>query len=125
MTTSERKRNKGRGRVNNDYTPAPTFAPNVQASGFVHNQPSNYRNEQQNARHFVPPPNAQANEFVNKQNHCINAQQNIRPHVPQPQMPQNNVAQPPTQPLHRFATTTKLMVKRRACAVNPVRTMSH
>ena len=40
-TTSERKRNKGRGRVNNNYTPTPTFAPNVQASGFVHNQPGN------------------------------------------------------------------------------------
>ena len=31
----------------------------------------------------------------------------------------------PTQPLHRFAITTTLMVKRRACAVNPVHTMSH
>ena len=80
MTTSERKRKKGRGRVNNNYTPAPTFAPNVQASGFVHNQPSHYRNEQQNARPFVPPPNVQ---------------QNIRPHAPPPQTPQNNVAQSP------------------------------
>ena len=53
VTTSERKRNKGRGCVNNNYTPAPTFAPNLQASGFVHNQPSNYRNEQNNARPFV------------------------------------------------------------------------
>ena len=79
VTTSERKRNKGRGRVNNNYTPAPTFAPNVQASGFVHNQPSNYRNEQQNARPFVPPPNVQ---------------QNIRPHAPPPQTSQYNVAQP-------------------------------
>ena len=66
-TTSERKRNKGRGRVNNNYTPTPTFAPNVQASGFVHNQPNN----------------------------CTNAQQNIRPHAPPPQTPQNNVAQSP------------------------------
>ena len=62
MTTSERKRNKGRGRVNNNYTLAPTFAPNVQASGFVHNQPSHYRNEQNNARPFVPPPNPQRND---------------------------------------------------------------
>ena len=30
----------------------------------------------------------------------------------------------PTQPLRRFATTTKLSVKRRACAVNPVRTIA-
>ena len=79
LTTSEKKRNKGRGRVSNNYTPAPTFAPNVEASGFVHNQPSHYRNEQNNARPFVPPPNVQ---------------QNIRPHAPPPQTPQNNVAQP-------------------------------
>ena len=31
VTTSERKRNEGRGRANN-YAPAPAFAPNVQAS---------------------------------------------------------------------------------------------
>ena len=110
VTTSERKRNKGRGRVINNYTPAPTFAPDVPASGFVHNQPINYRNEQQNARPFVPPPNVQ---------------QNIRPHAPPPQTPQIMSRNRPTQPLHRFATTTKLMVKRRACAVNHVRTMSH
>ena len=79
VTTSERKRNEGRGRVNNNYTPAPTFAPNVQASGFVYNQPSHYRNGQNNARPFVPPPNVQ---------------QNIRPHAPPPQTPQNNVVQP-------------------------------
>ena len=77
-TTSEKKRNKGRGRVNNNYTPTPTFAPNVQASGFVYNQPGNYSNVQQNARPFVPPPIVQ---------------QNIRPHAPPPQTPQNNVAQ--------------------------------
>ena len=107
VTTSERKRNKGRAHVNNNYTPAPTFASNVQASGFVHNQPSHYRNEQNNARPFVPPtnvqqnarpfvplPNAQATEFVNKPNNCTNAQQNIRPHAPPPQTPQNNVVQP-------------------------------
>ena len=41
--------------------------------------PLHYRNEQQNARPFVPPPNVQ---------------QNIRPHAPPPQTPQNNVAQP-------------------------------
>ena len=80
VTTSERKRNKGCGRVNNNYTPAPTFVPNVPASGFVHNQPSNYRNEQQNARPFAPPPNVK---------------QNIRPHAPPPKMPQNYVAQSP------------------------------
>ena len=62
VTTSERKRNKGRGRVNNNYAPAPAFAPNVQASVFVNNQPSHYRNEQNNARLFVPPPNPQRND---------------------------------------------------------------
>ena len=91
VTTSERKRNKRRGRVNNNYTPAPTFAPNVQATGFVHNQPGNYNN-------YTPTPtftpNVQATEFVNKPNICTNAQQNIRPHAPPPQTPQNNVAQP-------------------------------
>ena len=91
VTTSERKRNKGRGRVNNNYTPAPTFASNVQASGFVHNQPGNYNN-------YTPTPtftpNVQATEFVNKPNICNNAQQNNRPHAPPPQTPQNNVAQP-------------------------------
>ena len=66
VTTSERKRNKGRGRVNNNYAPAPAFAPNVQASGFVNNQPSHHRNEQKNARPFVPPTNVQplARPFV-------------------------------------------------------------
>ena len=94
VTTSERKRNKGRGRVNNNYTPAPAFATNVQASGFVNNQPSHYRNEQNNAPPFVPPPNEQATEFVDKSNNCTNAQQNVRPFAPPPQTPQNNVAQP-------------------------------
>ena len=80
--TSEKKKNKGRGHVNNNYTPTPTFAPNVQATGFVHNQPGNFNN-------------AQATEFVNKPNNCTNAQQNIRPHALPPQTPQNNVAQSP------------------------------
>ena len=66
VTTSERRRNKGRGRVNKNYAPAPAFAPNVQASGFVNNQPSHYRNEQNTARPFVPPTNVQpiARPFV-------------------------------------------------------------
>ena len=94
VTTSERKRNKGRGRANN-YAHAPAFAPNVQDSGFVSNQPSQYRNAKDNARPFVPPPNAQATEFVNNSNNnCTNAQQNVRPFAPPPQTPQNNVAQP-------------------------------
>ena len=65
VTTSERKRNKGRGRANN-YPHAPAFAPNVQASGFVSNQPSHYRNAKDNARPFAPPTNLQplARPFV-------------------------------------------------------------
>ena len=65
VTTSERKKNKGRGRANN-YAHAPAFAPNVQASGFVSNQPSQYRNAKDNARPFAPPTNLQplARPFV-------------------------------------------------------------
>ena len=65
VTTSERKRNKGRGRANN-YAHAPAFAPNVQASGFVSNRPSQYRNTKDNARPFAPPTNLQplARPFV-------------------------------------------------------------
>ena len=95
VTTSERKRNKGRGRANN-YAHAPAFVPNVQASGFISNQHSQYRDVKDNARSFVPPPNVQANEFVNRpnSNNCTNAPQNVRPFVPPPQTSQNNVAQP-------------------------------
>ena len=93
VTTSERKRNKGRGRAKN-YAHAPAFAPNVQASGVVSNQPSQYRNAEDNARPFLPPPNAHATEFVYESNNCTNAQQNVRPVAPPPQTPQNNVAQP-------------------------------
>ena len=58
VTTSERKRNKGRGRANN-YAHAPAFAPNVQASGFISNQHSQYRDVKDNARPFAPPTNLQ------------------------------------------------------------------
>ena len=60
-TAAEKKRNQGRGPVNNHYTPRPTFIPNVQATEFVPNKPGNYNNAQQNARPFVPPPNVQQN----------------------------------------------------------------
>ena len=65
VTTSERKRNKGRGRVNN-YSKAPAFVPNVQASGFIGNQHNQYRDVQHNARPSVPPTNSQttARPFV-------------------------------------------------------------
>ena len=103
VTTSERKRNKGRGRVKNNYTPTPTFATNVQASGFVHNQPDNYNN-------YTPTPtftpNVQATEFVNKPNNCTNAQQNIRSHAPPPQ---NNVAQSPDIATAQISGNSKLL----------------
>ena len=65
VTTSERKRNKGRGRANN-YAHAPAFVPNVQASGFIGNQHSQYRDVRHNARHSAPPTNSQttARPFV-------------------------------------------------------------
>ena len=82
VTAAEKKRNQGRGRVNNHYAPRPTFIPNVQATEFVPNKPGSFNN-------------AQATEFVaNKPSNCSNAQQNIRPHAPPPQTPQDNVAQP-------------------------------
>ena len=60
-TAAKKKRNQGRGRVNNHYTPRPTFIPHVQATEFVPNKPGNYNNAQQNACPFVPPPNVQQN----------------------------------------------------------------
>ena len=78
-TAAKKKKNQGRGRVNNHYTPRPTFIPNVQATEFVPNKPGNFNN-------------AQAAEFVaNKPSNCTSAQQNIRLHAPPPQ---NNVTQP-------------------------------
>ena len=55
-TAAEKKRNQGRGRVNNHYTPRPTFIPNVglQATEFVPNKPGNYNNVQlPRARHVT------------------------------------------------------------------------
>ena len=52
-------------------------APNVQASGFVSNQPSQYRNEQDKTRPFVPPTNLQPL---------------ARPFVPPPNPQRNNAA---------------------------------
>ena len=69
VTTSERKRNKGRRRANN-YAHAPAFAPNVQASGFISSQHSQYRDIKDNARPFAPPTNLQttARPFVSPPN---------------------------------------------------------
>ena len=76
VTTSERKQDKGRGRENN-YAHAPAFASNVQASGFVSNQPSQYRDAKDNARPFAPPTNLQPN---------------ARPFVPPPNPQRNDAA---------------------------------
>ena len=124
VTTSERKRNKGRGRVNNNYAPAPAFAPNVQASGFVNNlviiEMSRIMLHLSFRRRMHRPLSLLINQIIvlmhNKMfdlSHRHRKRRKI--------MSRNR----PTQPLHRFATTTKLNVKRCACAVNPVRTMSH
>ena len=55
-TAAEKKRNQGRGRVNDHYAPRPTFIPNVQATEFVANKPSNCTDAQQNIRPHAPPP---------------------------------------------------------------------
>ena len=60
-TAAEKKRNQGRGHVNNHYAPRPTFIPNEQATEFVPNKPGNYNNAQQNACPFFPPQNVQQN----------------------------------------------------------------
>ena len=37
-TAAEKKRNQGRGRVNNHYAPRPTFIPNAQRFGIIRNR---------------------------------------------------------------------------------------
>ena len=64
------------------------------------------------AKPFVP-----SNQNVNRQGFFTNVQQAGLPYVP-PLQPNR-----PTQSMHRFATTTKLSVIRRVCAVNLVRTI--
>ena len=64
-TVAEKKRNQGRGRVNNHYGPRPTFIPNAQATEFVPNKPGSFNNAQQNARPFVPPQIVQQNNAAN------------------------------------------------------------
>ena len=68
-TAAEKKRNQGRGRVNNHYAPRPTFIPNAQATEFVPNKPGSFNNVQQNTRPFVPPQNnvAQPNDTATAQ----------------------------------------------------------
>ena len=109
-TAAKKKRNQGRGRVNNQYTPRPTFIPNVQATEFVPNKPGNYNN-------------AQATEFVANKPRIVlmHSKIFIRTHRRRKIMSRNW----PTQPLHRFATTTRISVKRHVCAVNPVGTIAH
>ena len=120
VTTSERKRNKGRGRANN-YAHAPAFAPNVQASGFISNQHSietlKIMLDLSFRRRMHRPLSLLIIQIIvlmhNKMFDLSHRRRKIMSHNRS------------TQPLHRFAITTTLMVKRRACAVNPVHTMSH
>ena len=95
-TAADKKRNQGRGRANNPYAPRPTFVPNAQATEFVLNKPGSFNNAQQNTRPYVPPP----------------------------QTPQNNVAQPTDTATAQVCYHHQTLVKRRACAVNPVRNYS-
>ena len=78
------------------------FVPNVQAKPFIPN-----------------------NQTVTRQDVSNNNKKDSRPNAPPLQTPQITLLNRPTQSLHRFATTTKLSVKRRVCAVNPVRTIAH
>ena len=65
-TAAEKRRNSGRGRANNNYAPRPPFIPNAQATEFVPNKQSNFNNDKQNIRPYVPPQNAQQNYSVNR-----------------------------------------------------------
>ena len=94
-TAADKKRNQGRGRANNHYAPMPTFIPNAQAR--------------------------QSLFLTNKVIVTMQSKIFVLTHRRRKIMSLNR----PTQPLHRFATTTKLSVKRRVCAVNPVRTIAH
>ena len=120
VTTSERKRNKGRGRANN-YAPAPALAPNVQASGFATNLVSIEMNRIMLHLSFRRRMHRPLSLFMNQIIVLMHNKMSDPSHRRRKIMSHNR----PTQPLHRFAITTTLMVKRRACAVNPVHTMSH
>ena len=65
-TAAEKKRNSGRGRANNKYAPRPPFIPSAQATEFVPNKQSNFNNDKQNTRLYVPPQNAQQNNAANR-----------------------------------------------------------
>ena len=63
-TAAEKKRNQGRGHVNNHYAPRPTFIPNAQATEFVPNKPGSFNNVQQNTRPNEPPPQTPQNNVA-------------------------------------------------------------
>ena len=121
VTTSERKRNKGRGRTNN-YAHAPAFAlmyrPQVSLVTNIANiETLKIMLDLSFRRQMHMPLNLFMNQIIvlmhNKMFDLSHRRRKIMSH------------NRPTQPLHRFAITTTLMVKRRACAVNPVHTMFH
>ena len=87
-TAAEKKRNSGRGRANNNYAPRPPFIPNAQATEIVPNKQSNFNNDKQDIRPYVPPQNAQ----------------------------QIMLRTGSIRLMHLFATFTKLSVTRHACA---------
>ena len=94
-TAAEKKRNQGRGRVNNHYAPRPTFIPNAQSLFLT------------NLVVLIMHSKILVRTYRRRKRRKI--------------MSRNR----PTQPLHRFATTTRISVKRRVCAVNPVCTIAH
>ena len=65
-TAAEKKRNSGRGRANNNYAPRPPFIPNAKATEFVPNKQSNFNNDKQNIRPYVPPQNTQQNNAASR-----------------------------------------------------------
>ena len=123
VTTSEIKRNKGRGRANN-YAHAPAFVPNVQASGslvinIANIETFNIMLDLMFRRRMYRPMSLLIGliQIIVLMHHKMFSLSHRRRKI----MSHNQS----TQPLHRFAITTTSMVKRRACAVNPVHTMFH
>ena len=124
VTTSERKRNKGRGRANN-YAHAPAlplmYRPQVSLVTKIVNITMNRIMLQLSFRRRMHRPLSLLMNRIIVLMHNIMSDPSHRRRKRRKIMSHNR----PTQPLHRFAITTTLMVKRRACAVNPVHTMFH
>ena len=86
---------------------------------YGHSQPNKNRAAK---TQFVP--NVQAKPFISK-NQAVTGQDVSNNNKKTHHRRKITLLNRPTQPLHRFATTTKLSVRRCVCAVNPVRTIAH